>query len=64
MEWFFIAGLAIIVITEFFIMAGGIINMTPQTSMMNMSLLMIIGGELLLGILMLRIIELLGGRKK
>jgi hypothetical protein len=56
-EWFFIAGLAMITIAEYLIFSGGMVNNNAGTALTNMLLLMIVAGELLLGILMIKIYQ-------
>lgn len=64
MEWIFVVMLVILAVSQFIIMAGGMMTNSFQLTLMNMFLLMIFGGQLVVGIILLRIYDaMLGGKK-
>ncbi|MCK4968715.1 MAG: hypothetical protein KAS12_06680 [Candidatus Aenigmarchaeota archaeon] len=63
-EWLFVVILIILAISQFLIMTGGIMTSSFQFTLMNMFLLMIFGGQLVVGILLLRIYDAILANKK
>ena len=64
MEWIFVVMLVILAVSQFVIMAGGMMTSSFQLTLMNMFLLMIFGGQLVVGIILLRIYDAMLGFKK
>ena len=64
LEWIFVVILVILAVSQFAIMTGGMITNTFQLTLMNMFLLMIFGGQLVVGIILLRIYDAMIGGKK
>ena len=58
-EWILVAALAIVIITQFLILSGGIASNTIQTTMIHVLLLMSFGGTLIVAIILLRIYDVL-----
>ena len=56
-EWFFVAGLVILAIAEYLMFSGGMTANDAGTTLTNMLLLLIVAGEFLLGILLIRIYQ-------
>lgn len=56
-EWFFIAALIIITITEFIMFLGGMLSNTVQTTMIIMTILMLFAGQIITSIILLRIYD-------
>ena len=64
LEWMFVVILLILAVSQFVIMTGGIMTSSFQLTLMNMFLLMIFGGQLVVGIILLRIYDAMIGGKK
>ena len=62
-EGFFIIGLVLITIIEFLVFAGGIQAETHQTTLLLMTMFMVVAGELIISILLLRIYDLIDTKK-
>lgn len=56
-EWFFVVGLVMITIAEYLMFSAGMTNNNAGTTLTNMILLMIVAGEFLLAILLIRIYQ-------
>jgi len=56
-ELFFVAVLAIITVVEFLLLSAGIISQQLILTLLNMTMLMVVGGEILICILLLRIYD-------
>ncbi|MCK5473999.1 MAG: hypothetical protein KAI53_01215 [Candidatus Aenigmarchaeota archaeon] len=56
-EWLFVITLVLLAVSQFMVMTGGMITNTFQMTLMNMLLLMIFGGQLIVGIILLRIYD-------
>ncbi len=55
LEWFFVLGLVLITIMEYLLVAGGLSSARPEASLTNIILLLVVAGELVIGILLVRI---------
>ncbi|NOR85179.1 hypothetical protein GQ473_03600 [archaeon] len=65
LEWIFVVILVILAVSQFIILTGGIMTNSFQLTLMNMFLLMIFGGQLVVGIILLRIYDAqVGGKNK
>lgn len=56
-ELFFVAVLAILTVVEFLLLSAGIISQQLILTLLNMVMLMVVGGEILICILLLRIYD-------
>ncbi len=56
-ELFFVATLAILTVVEFLLLSAGIISQQLILTLLNMTMLMVVGGEILICILLLRIYD-------
>ncbi|MCK4551034.1 MAG: hypothetical protein KAT91_03695 [Candidatus Aenigmarchaeota archaeon] len=63
-EWIFVMTLVLLAVSQFMVMTGGMITNTFQMTLMNMLLLMIFGGQLIVGIILLRIYDKMGLKGK
>ncbi len=63
-EWIFVMTLVLLAVSQFMVMTGGMITNTFQMTLMNMLLLMIFGGQLITGIILLRIYDRMGLKGK
>ena len=63
-EWIFVMTLVLLAVSQFMVMTGGMITNTFQMTLMNMLLLMIFGGQLIVGIILLRIYDRMGLKGK
>ncbi len=63
-EWVFVMTLVLLAVSQFMVMTGGMITNTFQMTLMNMLLLMIFGGQLIVGIILLRIYDRMGLKGK
>lgn len=57
LELFFVAALVLITIIEFLLLSAGIASQQLMLTLLNMSILMVVGGQILVCIILLRIYD-------
>lgn len=56
-ELFFVAGLVLLTVIEFLLLSAGIISNQLLLTLLNMTILMVVGGEIIICIILLRIYD-------
>ncbi|MFH1432169.1 MAG: hypothetical protein ABIG84_03045 [archaeon] len=56
-ELFFVAGLVLLTVIEFLLLSAGIISNQLLLTLLNMSIIMVVGGEIIICIILLRIYD-------
>ena len=59
LEWVLVAGLILVTLIEFLLLSGGVAANTLQTTLINVILLMVFGGQLIIAIILLRMYDLM-----